>query len=102
MLASCPRSRRKDVSLTVTSSISRVTSCRLLERIGHAAQERLRRRPGADPTERREQERVLALAEPDAALPVDERGDLTERAAHVAHATGRKSAQPLADRRRRR
>ena len=29
MLASCPPSRRNDVSLTVTSSISRVTSCRL-------------------------------------------------------------------------
>ena len=99
MLASCPRSRRKEVSLTVTSSISRATSCRAAERVG-----RRRRRnasgsdAGADAIERRAQERVLALAEPDAALAVA-RASATcvERARHDARPTGRsaRSRRPI-------
>ena len=62
MLASCPRSRRNDVSLTVTSSISRVIELRAPARVGDAAQERLGVGAGADAVERRQEERVLMLA----------------------------------------
>ena len=80
MPASCSRSRRNDVSLTVTSSISRATSGARWSGSSRRRRNASGLRAGADAIERALEEVVLLLAEPDAALLADERGQPGERA----------------------